>query len=129
MPHFGMNKAILIGTVDDTPRLHQTAERSRLTLRLKTVESYTDEAGTSHERRAWHDVVVWGRRAEALAGILSRGRRVAIEGRIVNDHWDGSDGRRRYRTEIHAHDLVLLDSRGEGSTTALSPPSTQRDAA
>lgn len=128
MPHIGMNKVILIGTVDSTPRLHQTAQRARLTLRLNTVETYRDDHGAERERRAWHEVVVWGRRAEALASILARGKRVAIEGRLVNDTWDGADGKRRYRTEIHAYEVVLLDSRGEGSTSALVPPS-ERDAA
>ncbi|HEY8431660.1 MAG TPA: single-stranded DNA-binding protein [Sandaracinaceae bacterium] len=128
MPHIGMNKVILIGTVDTTPRLHQTAERARLTLRLHTMETYRDEGGVERTRRAWHEVVVWGRRAEALAPILARGRRVAIEGRLVNDSWEGADGKRRYRTEVHAYEIVLLDSRGEGSTSALVPP-TERDAA
>lgn len=129
MPKQGLNKAILIGTVDDTPRLHQTEHRARLTLRLRTVETYADDNGAERERRAWHDVVVWGKRADALARILVRGSRVAVEGRIVNNQWDGSDGKRRYRTEIHASELVLLDSREEGSTTALTPASTERDAA
>ncbi len=131
MPSEGLNKAILIGTVDEAPKLRQDgAGRARLTLKVRTVESFVDESGAERERRAWHDVVVWGRRGEALAPILVRGKRVAIEGRIVNTHWDGSDGRRRYRTEIHANELVLLDSR-EGSTTALVPPGRggERDAA
>lgn len=130
MPHNGMNKVILIGTVDDTPRLHQTEHRARLTLRLRTVETYADQNGAERERRAWHDVVVWGKLAEAIARYLVRGKRVALEGRIVNNQWDGSDGKRRYRTEIHANELVLLDSREEPSTSAsAAEPPSERDAA
>jgi single-strand DNA-binding protein len=121
----GLNKAILIGTVDDAPRLHQSVGRARLTLKLLTTEKYRDENGAERERRSWHTVVVWGRRAEALAPLLTRGRRLAIEGRIANGSWEGSDGRRRYRTEIHAHEVVLLD-RSPGAPAAEAE---DRDAA
>jgi len=122
----GLNKAILIGTVDETPRLHGAGGRSRLTLRIRTVEAYTDESGAERERRAWHDVVVWGRRAEALAPELVRGTPVALEGRIVNSSWDGADGKRRWRTEIHANEISTLVLRARSET---GPNGEARDAA
>lgn len=112
MPHQGLNKALLIGTVDETPRFHGGGARARLTLRVRTVESYRGDDGSARERRAWHDVVVWGAKAEQLERRLERGTWVSLEGRIVHSSWEGDDGRRRYRTEIHAHEVVLLDARG-----------------
>ena len=122
----GLNKAILIGTVDETPRLHGAGARTRLTLRIRTVEAYTDESGAERERRAWHDVVVWGRRGEALAKELVRGSPVALEGRIVNSSWDGADGKRRWRTEIHANEIAMLVVRAGGEA---DPKGEARDAA
>lgn len=122
----GLNKAILIGTVDETPRLHGAGARTRLTLRIRTVEAYTDESGAERERRAWHDVVVWGRRGEALAPHLVRGKAVALEGRIVNSSWDGADGKRRWRTEIHANEIVMLDRRQQAESAS---DGSERDAA
>lgn len=119
----GLNKAILIGTVDEVPKLHGGGGRTRLSLRIRTVETYTDESGATRERRAWHDVVVWGRLAEALAPYLARGSSVAIEGRIVSSSWNGADGKRRWRTEIHANELVLLDRRRE--SVPHDPPSAR----
>jgi single-strand DNA-binding protein len=91
---------------------------------LLTTETYRDENAAERERRAWHSVVVWGKRAEALSPFLLRGKAVAIEGRIVNNSWDGADGRRRHSTEIHAQEIVLLDRRPGAS---IAPP--DRDAA
>ncbi len=107
----GMNKAILIGVVDDNPRFYNAREgrSSKLTLRVRTDETYRDENGTERERRAWHSIVVWGRRAEALEPYLVRGKFVALEGRIVSSSWQGADGKRRNKTEIHAYEIVLLD--------------------
>ncbi len=130
MPHQGLNKAILIGTIDELPRLYfGQGKRARLTLRVKTTEGYRDADGAERERRAWHDVVVWGPRAEALTQIVTRGRRVAVEGRIVNASWDGSDGRRRYRTEIHATEVVLLDGRKRRTEPDGPNPEGDRDVA
>ena len=38
--------------------------------------------------------------------------RIYVAGRLVNNTWEGDDGQRRYRTEIHASEVVFLDSRG-----------------
>lgn len=122
MPHQGLNKAILIGTVDETPRMYRGTARSRLVLRVRTVESYRGDDGQERELRSWHDVVVWGARAEQLERRIVRGTWVSLEGRIVHSSWDGEDGRRRYRTEIHASDLAILDERG-------TPARSARDAA
>lgn len=121
MAHQGLNKAILIGTVDETPRIYGEGGRTRLTLRVRTVETFRADDGLERERRAWHDVVVWGARAAQLAPRIVRGTWVSLEGRIVHSSWDGNDGRRRYRTEIHAYDLAILDAR--------AAPEPERDAA
>jgi single-strand DNA-binding protein len=124
MPHKGMNKAILIGNVDDTPRYQPglAGRTSRLVLRVRTVETTRTSEGVERERKAWHDVVVWGAQAERLSPRIVRGTWVSVEGRIVHSSWDGGDGRRRTRTEVHANELTLLDAR-EG------PDRTTRDAA
>jgi single-strand DNA-binding protein len=118
MAHQGMNKAILAGSVDEPPRLHRGGARPRLVLKLRTCETYRGDDGHERERRAWHDVVVWGPRAEALASRLSRGSWVSLEGHIAYSSWEGEDGRRRYRTEVHCTDLTLLDARSQGARSA-----------
>lgn len=124
----GLNKAILIGTVDEPPRLHRSGGRPRLALRVRTVEAFTDPDGGERERRAWHDVIVWGRYGEALFPCITRGTNLAIEGRIVSSSWEGPDGRRRWRTEIHANEVALLD-RASGQRDSRPAAKSERDAA
>ena len=38
-----------------------------------------------------------------------------VAGRLVQNSWEGDDGQRRYRTEIHAQDVVFLDSSRNGN--------------
>ena len=116
MPSNGVNKVFLIGALAEEPRLKTTGEgRSRLLLRVHTVESYEDKTGLERERQSWHDVVVWGKRGEGLARFLRRGRRVVVEGRLHGYKTDGDPP--RWRTEIVARDVVVLDYDGRAEAS------------
>ena len=43
---------------------------------------------------------------------VGKGQRIYVEGRLVQNSWETDDGQRRHRTEIHASEVVFLDSRG-----------------
>ena len=43
-------------------------------------------------------------------------QRIYVEGRLVQNSWEGDDGQRRHRTEIHASEVVFLDSKGGNGT-------------
>ena len=59
------------------------------------------------ERTEWHSVVVWGKRAEALAKFLTKGSRLFIEGGLRTSSYDDKDGNKRYTTEIKGDKIVL----------------------
>lgn len=112
----GLNRVMLLGNLGADPELRMTSGgQAVLKLRLATSESYLDRNRVRQERTEWHSVVVWGKRAEALAKILSKGSRIFIEGGLRTSSYDDRDGNKRYRTEIVANNLVLAGgSRGGG---------------
>ncbi|RLB55597.1 MAG: single-stranded DNA-binding protein, partial [Deltaproteobacteria bacterium] len=111
----GMNKAILIGNLGMDPELRFTQNgQAILRIRLATTESYVNRNKERQERTEWHTVIVWGNRAEALNKILSKGRSIAVEGRIQTRQWDDKDGNKRSTTEINATNIVLLGGRRDG---------------
>ena len=55
------------------------------------------------------DVVCFGRQAEVCADYLAKGRRIAVEGRLHHDEWDGENGRRQ-KLEVIAQSIEFLDS-------------------
>ncbi len=55
------------------------------------------------------NIVVWGRRAETCANYLSKGRLVAIQGRIQTRSYDAADGSKRYVTEVVADNVQFLE--------------------
>ena len=63
----------------------------------------------------WHQIVVWDKLAEACANYVEKGQRLYVAGRLTQNSWTGDDGQRRYRTEIHAQEVVFLDSARNGN--------------
>ena len=111
----GLNKAILIGNLGMDPELRYTqGGQAILRMRLATTESYSNRAGERQQRTAWHTVILWGKRAEALNKILSKGRSICVEGRIQYSQWEDKSGNKRTSTEINATNVVLLGGRGGG---------------
>jgi single-strand DNA-binding protein len=112
----GLNRVILIGNLGQDPELRFTqSNMGVLSLRMATTESYFDtNTKERKERTEWHTVVVWGKRGEALNKILSKGSRIAIEGRLQTRSWEDKQGNKRYTTEINAQNVILLGGRGEG---------------
>ena len=118
---------MLIGNLGADPELRFTTNnRPVLKFRLATTESYMDQNQTRQEVTHWHQVVLWGKRGEALSKILSKGSRVYVEGRIETRSYDDKDGVKtgaqswvnqrvkKSATDIVASNLILLGSRNEG---------------
>jgi len=119
----GLNKALLIGNLGADPELRFTQnQRAVLKFRIATTESYATESGERREITHWHNVVMWGKRAEALSKILVKGTQVYIEGRIESRSYEDKDGVKRTATDINANNLILLGRR-DGAGGATSGPS------
>jgi single-strand DNA-binding protein len=112
----GLNRVILIGYLGQDPELRFTqSQQGVMSLRMATTESYFDSNTKERkERTEWHTVVIWGKRAEALNKILSKGSRICIEGRLQTRSWEDKQGNKRYSTEVNANNIILLGGRGEG---------------
>lgn len=104
----GLNSVHLIGNLGSDPELRMThGGQAVLTIRLATSESYLDRDRNRQERTEWHTVVLWGKRAEGLAKILHKGSKIGVHGSLRTNSWEGTDGTKRYRTEIQARQVIL----------------------
>jgi single-strand DNA-binding protein len=111
----GLNRAMLIGNLGQEPELRFTeGNRAVLKFRIATTETYLTQDREQKKVTHWHNVVIWGKRAEALQKLLAKGSRVYVEGRIETRSYEDKDKIKRSVTEISATNIILLDGRGAG---------------
>jgi len=111
-----LNKVQLIGNLGKDPEVKYTPQGTPVAkITLATNERYKDKDGQWQDRTEWHNVVLWQRLAEIAGEYLRKGGKVYIEGRLQTRSWEGQDGQKRYRTEVVAGTMLLLDSRQQGS--------------
>ena len=107
-----INKVELLGRVGTEPEMKYTPGGTAVTqLRLATDRRRQDGDTTAD----WHTVICWSKQAEAVNNYVAKGNRIYVAGRLVQNSWQNEDGQNRSRTEIHASEVVFLDSNGSGN--------------
>lgn len=125
-----VNKVILIGRLGKDPEVRSIPSGTTLArFSIATDEKFTDKSGEKQERTEWHNIVAWAKLAEICGQYLKKGKLVYIEGSLRTDSWDDKEtGVKKYRTEIVAQNMQMLDRRGDeeggGSYSQGSPKTT-----
>ena len=103
-----LNKAILIGRLTRDPELRSTSNNISVTSFTIAVDrNFTNQQG---ERETdFIPVVAWRSLAETCARYLTKGRLVAVSGRMQVRSYEGNDGLRRYITEVVADEVQFLE--------------------
>jgi single-strand DNA-binding protein len=111
-----VNNVILVGRLGKDPEVRSTPGGTSVAkFSIATDEKFTDRAGEKVERTEWHNVTAFGKLAEICGQYLRKGKLVYIEGSIRTDSWDdkGESGQKKYRTEIIASEMKMLDRRDD----------------
>jgi single-strand DNA-binding protein len=120
-----LNKAMIIGNLTRDPEIRTTPTGVTVaSFGVATNQVWTDQSGQRQERVEYHNIVMWRRLAEIAGQYLRKGSKVYIEGRLQTRDWTGQDGVKRYRTEIIAENMIMLDRPG-GAAAPFSPPAAQ----
>jgi single-strand DNA-binding protein len=114
-----LNKATLIGNLTRDPELRYTPQGTAVcTFGVATNRQWVTESGEKKEDAEFHRVVAWNKLAEICSQLLSKGRKVYVEGRLQTRSWTGQDGNQRTTTEVVISDMIVLDSRRDAEGTA-----------
>jgi len=109
-----LNRVQLIGNLTRDPELKQIpGGQSVATFGVATNFSWTDQSGNKQEKVEFHNIVAWRKLAEICGQYLKKGSKVFVEGKLQTRDWEGEDGVKRYRTEIVADNMIMLDRKGD----------------
>ncbi|MDX1333667.1 MAG: single-stranded DNA-binding protein [Robiginitalea sp.] len=103
------NKVLLIGNLGQDPDVLVMESGSKMArFSIATNETYRNGKGEKVTDTQWHQVVAWGKTAEIVESYLTKGKEVAVEGKLVHRSYDGNDGQKKYVTEVRCTELLML---------------------
>lgn len=121
-----LNKATLIGNITRDPEMRTTPTGSNVaSFSIATNYVWKDQAGQMQKKAEFHNIVAWRKLADICNQYLKKGAKVYVEGRLQTRNWVGQDGVKRYRTEIIADNMIMLDRVGgasQGSNSNYQSP-------
>ena len=125
-----INRVIITGNLTKDPELRSLQSGTAVCkLRVAVNSRRKDQSGEWVDKPNYFDVTVWGAQGENCATYLSKGRPVAVDGRLDWREWEAQDGSKRQSVEIIANSVQFLGSRdgsggGGGNEGGGFSPST-----
>jgi single-strand DNA-binding protein len=125
-----VNVVVVTGNLTRDPELrHLGSGTAVCKLRVAVNSRRKDQSGNWVDKPNYFDVTVWGAQGENCANYLSKGRPVAVEGRLDWREWEDQGGNKRQSVEIIANTVQFLGSRdgsggngNGGGGGGFSPP-------
>ena len=108
-----MNKAILIGRLTRDPELRYTSSNRAVCQFTVAIDRPFTNQATGQREADFINVVAWDKTGENVGKYMTKGRLIAVEGRIQTRNYDNNEGRKVYVTEVIASNVQFLESRNQ----------------
>lgn len=106
------NKVQLIGNLGSDPEIITLESGKKLArLSIATNENYKNAQGEKITDTQWHNLVAWNKTADIIEQYVTKGKEIAIEGKLTTRTYEDKDGHTRYVTEVVVNELLLLGAR------------------
>lgn len=103
------NKVQLIGNLGNDPEIITLESGKKLAkFSLATNDSYKDASGQKIDNVQWHNLIAWNKTADIIEKYVTKGKEVAIEGKLTSRSYDDKDGNKKYITEVVVNELLIL---------------------
>ena len=105
------NSVQLIGRLGNNPQIRSFESGKQMaTFSLATNESYYNNKGEKVNDTQWHNIIVWGKKAQVVDDYLKKGSEIALEGKLVNRSYE-KEGEKKFITEIVMNELLMIDKK------------------
>ena len=124
---FSLNRATVLGNITRDPESRTTTTgQTVVSFSVATSRRWKDQtSGELKEATEFHNCVAWAKLAQTVTTYCRKGSKVYVEGRLQTRSWDDPTGVKKYRTEIVADNVILLDRKGEGPAAAAAPEAAE----
>jgi len=118
-----LNKVMLIGRLTRDPEVRKIPSgQSVASFSIATNRSWTNKEGQKQDKVEYHNIVAWRKLAEIIQQYVKKGSKIYLEGRLETRSWEDQTGAKKYRTEIIAENMIMLDSKGGSAPSNAAAP-------
>lgn len=119
---YSLNRAEILGNLTRDPEIRTLPSGQAVcSFAVATNRRWKDKDGNTKEETQYHEVTIWGKQGELASQMLSKGKKVYLEGRLQTNSWEANDGTKRSRTEIVVENFIPLSPRdGSGFDMAAA---------
>jgi single-strand DNA-binding protein len=119
-----INRVVLTGNLTADPELRSLNSGTSVCKLRVACNTQRKVNGEWVDKPNYFDVTVWGAQGENAAKYLSKGRPVAIDGRLEWREWETEGGGKRQAVDIVADKVQFLGSRDGGNQSSSPDPAT-----
>lgn len=106
------NSITLIGRLGQDPEVRTLDKGNKMArFSLATNDSYTAQDGKRVETTQWHNLIVWGKLAGVCEQHLTKGKEIAVDGKLTYRNWEDKSGNKHTSAEIIVNDLLFLGNK------------------
>ena len=121
----GLNNCVLIGRLTKDPTLKYAGATAMCNFTLAVDRNLSREKKMEMEQQGkptadFINIISFGKTAELVSNYLSKGRQVAVQGRIQTSSYEGQDGKRIYRTDVVADKVEFIGENNKNNNTQFS---------
>lgn len=118
-----LNKVMIIGRLTRDPEVRKIPSGQTVaSFSVATNRNWKDQQGNKQEKVEYHNIVAWRKLAEIIQQYVKKGSKIYIEGRLETRSWEDQAGAKKYRTEIIADNMIMLDSKGSSAPSSTVVP-------
>ena len=116
-----INKVVISGCLTRDPELRSTQGGMEILALGVAVNDRrkNQQTGEWEDYPNFIDCVMFGARAQSVSRFLSKGSKVAIEGKLRWSQWE-RDGQKRSKIEVIVDEIEFMTSRGDGQQAAAA---------
>ena len=106
------NRVQLIGNLGNDPEIITLDSGKKIAkFNIATNEVFKNSNGDKETNTEWHRVVCFGNTAEIVESYITKGKEVAIDGKLTHNSWEDKDGNKRYSTDVVCNELLMLGNK------------------
>ena len=107
-----INRVAITGNLTREPEYKQTASgMGILNIGVAVNDRRKNQAGEWEDYANFIDCTILGKRAESLSGILHKGMKVAIEGKLHYSTWTAKDGQKRSKLDVTVDEIEFMSQK------------------